>query len=150
MLDLVAVLSSCLFCGAALYISAVEHPARMQLPIREAARQFGKSYPRAAIMQPICIALTCIASATRCLTTTTVTQTEMPRLKQAHSLNLVLMAGCFIWTVAFMLPGNKALLKAERESDVRVKHLLQAWGRQHAARTLASSVASVVLLLVCI
>ena len=149
MLDLVAVLSSSLFCGAALYISAVEHPARMQLPIREAARQFGKSYPRAAIMQPMCIALTCIASATRCFKST-VTETGVQRLKQAHSLNLVLMAGCFIWTMAFMLPGNKALLKAERESDIRVKHLLQAWGRQHALRTLASSVASVALLVACI
>lgn len=150
MLDLVAIFSSCLFCGAALYISAVEHPARMQLPIREAARQFGKSYPRAAIMQPTCIALTCIASATKCLQATTGIHKGLSRLKQAHALNLVLMAGCFIWTVAIMLPGNKALLKAERESDVRVKHLLQAWGRQHALRTIASLVACIVLLLACI
>ena len=150
MLDLVAILSSGLFCGAALYVSAVEHPARMQMPIREAARQFGKSYPRAAVMQPIYVALTCIASATKCLKASTGVQTGLSRSKQAHALNLVFMAGCFIWTVAVMLPGNKALLKAERESDVCVKHLLQAWGRQHALRTIASLVASIVLLSACI
>lgn len=150
MLDLVAILSSCLFCGAALYISAVEHPARMQMPIREAARQFGKSYPRAAIVQPTYIALTCIASATKCLKASSGVQTGLSRSKQAHSLNLVLMAGCLIWTVAVMLPGNKALLKAERESDVSVKRLLQSWGRQHALRTIASLVSSIVLLSACI
>ena len=56
-----------------------------------------------------------------------------------------MMGGCFIWTVAFTLPSNKAVRKAEKV----VKQLLQTWVRQHAVQTLASSIASVVALLAC-
>ena len=55
LLDQVAIVATSLFCGAAIYVSFVEQPARMQVPLREAARQFGKSYPGAALLQPIYI-----------------------------------------------------------------------------------------------
>ena len=46
-----AVLCAALFSGAALYISVVEHPARMQLETRIAAMQWAPSYKRATWMQ---------------------------------------------------------------------------------------------------
>ena len=149
MLDQVALFSTNFFCASALYITLVEQPARMQVPVREAARQFGKSYPRAAILQPIYIAITCAASILRLLANLTTPRNLPQRLQQAHLLNALLMAGCGIGTVVFMLPGNKALLSAERESDVRVKQLLQTWGRQHGLRTVASLAAAIVLLSAC-
>lgn len=149
MLDQVALLSTSFFCASALYITLVEQPARMQVPVREAARQFGKSYPRAAILQPIYIAITCAASTIRLLAKSTTSRNLSQRLQQAHLVNALLMAGCGIGTVLFMLPGNKALLRAERGSDVRVKQLLQTWGWQHGLRTMASLAATIVLVSAC-
>jgi hypothetical protein len=45
--EFVAVLTCSVFAGAALYISLVEHPARMQWGIELAATQFAPSYRHA-------------------------------------------------------------------------------------------------------
>src|SRR5258708_12993306 len=47
----VALLASGLFTGAALYVSFVEHPARMQCGTRLAITEFAPSYKRGALMQ---------------------------------------------------------------------------------------------------
>src|SRR5439155_8681167 len=49
--EFVAVLTCGLFAGAAIYISLVEHPARMECGTEIAATEFGPSYRRAAVMQ---------------------------------------------------------------------------------------------------
>ena len=146
MLDQLAILGTSFFCGACIYVAVVEHPARLQLPLREASRQWGISYRRAAIIQPLWTVVTCVASLVRYFSTPAGSQ---PQRVQAHVLNFVLMAGSFTWTLLYMLPGNKALLKAETQSDSRVKQLLQAWGQQHLARTVASGVATVILVSAC-
>jgi hypothetical protein len=46
LLKVVALLSSGLFAGAALYVTAVEHPARMALGASIALQGFGPSYKR--------------------------------------------------------------------------------------------------------
>lgn len=145
MLDQVAILATTLFCGAAVYITFVEQPARTQMPTREAARQFGKSYPRAAILQPLYIVITCMTSAVRCFGPSPDTL-HSQAMQRAHVVNIVLMSGCGIWTLAYMLPGNKALLAAERQPIERVKQLLRSWGWQHSLRTVASTAAVVILL----
>jgi len=148
LLDQMAIMATSLFCGAAVYVSLVEQPARMQVPLREAARQFGKSYPRAALLQPIYIATSCAASATRSLTTfpSVTLHRQSKAMQQAHLVNLVMMGGCLMWTLVSMLPGNKALLAAEREPIPRVKQLLQTWGWKHNLRSVASAAALFVLL----
>jgi hypothetical protein len=45
----IAVMCSGLFAGAAIYISLVEHPARMEAGLTVALAEFGPSYRRAAI-----------------------------------------------------------------------------------------------------
>ena len=40
-----------LFAGAAVYVSAVEHPARLSLPAHHAVAEFRPSYRRGAVMQ---------------------------------------------------------------------------------------------------
>src|SRR5215467_13215991 len=47
----VATLCAGLFAGAAIYINAVEHPARLTCGTELALRVFGPSYRRATIMQ---------------------------------------------------------------------------------------------------
>src|SRR5436309_294628 len=49
----IAVWAAGLFSGAALYVSLVEHPARMQCGTVLAVTEFGPSYKRAALMQSI-------------------------------------------------------------------------------------------------
>ena len=50
-LKLIAILASGLFSGAAIYINAVEHPARMSCGTETAIRQWRPSYHRATIIQ---------------------------------------------------------------------------------------------------
>jgi len=47
----IALLSCALFTGAAVYITFVEHPARMQCGVELAAAEFAPSYRRATVMQ---------------------------------------------------------------------------------------------------
>ena len=49
--EFIAVLTSMLFSGAAIYINLVEHPARMECGTELAATVFGPSYRRVAVMQ---------------------------------------------------------------------------------------------------
>jgi hypothetical protein len=49
--EFVAVLACALFTGAAVYISLVEHPARMECGVEIAATEFPPSYRRASILQ---------------------------------------------------------------------------------------------------
>src|SRR5262249_49985056 len=55
--ELIAVLSCALFAGAAIYITFVEHPARMQCGVELAATEFAPSYRRATVMQATCAAV---------------------------------------------------------------------------------------------
>jgi hypothetical protein len=49
--EFVAVLACSLFTGAAVYISVIEHPARMECGAEIAATEFVPSYRRASILQ---------------------------------------------------------------------------------------------------
>jgi hypothetical protein len=49
----IAVLAATLFTGAAIYINVAEHPARMEWGTAVAAKVFGPSYRRAAVMQAV-------------------------------------------------------------------------------------------------
>jgi hypothetical protein len=63
--EFIAVLSCALFTGAAIYITFIEHPARMQCGVELAATEFGPSYRRATVMQATCAAaglLSCVAA----------------------------------------------------------------------------------------
>src|SRR5262245_11606968 len=51
LLELVAVLACTFFTGAAVYITAVEHPARLSCGPAVAAAQWAPSYKRATVMQ---------------------------------------------------------------------------------------------------
>src|SRR5262245_17177809 len=60
---LVAVTCAGLFAGAAIYINAVEHPARVSCGNEVALRQFGPSYRRATVMQASLAVIGCLAGA---------------------------------------------------------------------------------------
>ena len=57
MAEFISVLACALFTGAAVYITFVEHPARMQCGAEIAATEFAPSYRRATVMQATCAAV---------------------------------------------------------------------------------------------
>src|SRR5712692_11149194 len=60
--EFVAGLACSLFTGAAVYISLVEHPARMECGVEIAAAEFPPSYRRASVMQGILAAVGLLSS----------------------------------------------------------------------------------------
>ena len=63
--EFISVLSCALFTGAAVYITFVEHPARIQCGVELAATEFAPSYRRATVMQASCAGLGLLASSQR-------------------------------------------------------------------------------------
>ena len=59
--EFVAVLTCGLFAGAAVYVSLVEHPARMECGVEIATAEFPPSYHRGTIMQ-VTLAAACLLS----------------------------------------------------------------------------------------
>ena len=61
-LELVALLCTGLFAGAAIYITFVEHPARLECGSALALTEFRPSYRRAAVLQAALAAAGCLAA----------------------------------------------------------------------------------------
>lgn len=130
-LQFVAALTGALFAGAALYINAAEHPARMSLETRAAALQWAPSYQRATWLQaPLALlSLVCGISAW---------------LLGAGTSWLVaaLLVGAVVpFTFMAIMPTNNKLLAPDRDlGSPETRGLLIRWGRLHAVRTILSLV----------
>ena len=126
-----------LFCGAALYVNLVEHPARMSCGQELAVREFAPSYRRATIMQ-VSLALVGLVLGL----------VAAWRLRNTWIAAGALLLGAPIpFTLAFILPTNKQLLDPTLHlQSVRVAELLARWNRLHAVRTVLSAVAFALLL----
>jgi Domain of unknown function (DUF1772) len=136
LLELVATLCAGLFGGAAIYITLVEHPARLECGTALAISEFGPSYRRATVMQASLAALGLVASIGAWL--------------EGREL-VVLIAGLLLglvipFTLIVILPTNKALLDPILDRDsAEAAALLARWGRLHAVRSILSAVAFGVL-----
>lgn len=130
----IAVWAAGLFSGAALYITLVEHPARMHCGTLLAATEFGPSYRRAAVMQAALALAGTLAG-----TAAGLAGGGAPWL--AGSLLLF----CVVpFTLIVIFPTNERLLDpALDRSSAEAHRLLMRWGRLHAVRT-ALSLASFV------
>src|SRR5215470_14252099 len=125
-----------LFCGAALYVNLVEHPARISCGHELAVREFAPSYRRATIMQ---VSLAVVGL---------VLGLVAGQLRDAWiATGAVLLGASIPFTLAFILPTNKQLLDPTLDSQsARVAELLARWNRLHAVRTVLSAVAFALLL----
>jgi uncharacterized membrane protein len=128
----IATLCAGLFAGAAIYITLVEHPARLECGTELAATEFGPSYRRATLMQASLAALGLAAAIVAWI--------------QGRGL-LVLVGGLLLGTVIpftllVILPTNKRLMDPglDRRS-AEAAALLDRWGRLHAVRTMLSGLA---------
>lgn len=132
-----AILATALFAGAALYVSAVEQPARLALPIETAIAEWRPSYRRATIMQA-----------------------SLAVLGTLLGIAAGLFSGGALWIVAafvlsavvpftlfVMWPTNKRLEDPALDlQSAETRDLLVRWGHLHAVRT-AIGLAALLLML---
>jgi len=136
-LQVVATLCCALFAGAALYINAVEHPARMSCGTELAVCEWAPSYQRATWMQAP-LALVGFASAAAAW----LAGGGWVWLVGGVMLGLVVPV-----TLIVIMPTNKRLLSAslDKRSD-EARDLLARWNALHGIRT-ALSLAALLLFL---
>lgn len=125
-----------LFAGAALYISLVEHPARMANTLAVALAEFRPSYQRAAVMQ---------ASLAGAGAAGAIGAYLLGRGISTLVAGIVL-ATVVPFTLVAVMPINRQLLDETRtaqtpDTDV----LLKKWGRLHNVRTIAGLLALTIL-----
>ncbi len=133
-IEFIAALCAALFAGAALYVSLVEHPARMGLETRIAAVQWAPSYRRATWMQAPLALLSFLGGLAAWL-------------MGAGSgwLLAALLIGLVVpFTFIGIMPTNNRILSPGRDLDsAETRRLLERWGHLHAVRTALSILATV-------
>jgi hypothetical protein len=139
MAQLLAVLCCAVFCGAAIYINVVEHPARMACGTLVAITAFAPSYRRAAVMQAVLAACGLLFAVLAWLS-----GAGLSWLMGGILLGLVIP-----YTLVVIRPTNKRLLAPGLDqSSEEAQALLRRWGRLHAVRSVLSFLALVVFLLI--
>jgi len=124
--EFLATLCTTLFAGAALYITVVEHPARMALDTRAAVRQWAPSYKRATWLQAPLALLGFLGGATAWLM----------GAGAAWLVAAVLIGAVVPFTFIVVMPTNHELLAPGRDLDAaETRMLLTRWGRLHAVRS---------------
>jgi hypothetical protein len=125
------------FFGAALYVSLVEHPARVSSGPEIAVREFRPSYRRGAIMQASLSGVGCVLG----LVATW-------QLRDMHiAIGAVLLGLPIPWTLLFIAPTNSQLLSSGADrSAAQTLELLRRWGHRHWIRTLLGGLAFALLM----
>jgi hypothetical protein len=134
--ELIALLCTGLFAGAAIYVSLVEHPARIDCGPVLAIAEFRPSYRRGAVMQAGLASLGCVAA--------------LAAFAQGRGVP-VLAAGLLLgaaipFTLIVILPTNKRLLDPRLDPlAAEAATLLARWSRLHAVRSAMSGAAFLLL-----
>ena len=135
---IVATVSAGLFSGAAIYINAVEHPARLSCGTELAIREFAPSYRRATVMQA---SLAITGCATGLLSAWAGGDTWL-------ALGAILLGAVVPFTLIVILPTSNQLLDPTLDPrSPTATLLLIRWGRLHATRSIVSTAAFVLFLL---
>ena len=138
MLILLATLAAGLFAGAAIYITAVEHPARVSCGTELAVREFAPSYKRATVMQATLAVAGCLAGL----------GAAWQRQDPVVALGALLLGAVVPFTLIVIFPTNARLLDTALDArGTEATQLLQRWGQLHAVRSGLSTLAFLLLLL---
>jgi uncharacterized membrane protein len=135
--EALATLCAGLFAGAAIYITFVEHPARLECGTELAATEFGPSYRRATLLQASLAAVGL--------------STALVAWGQGRGLMVLigglLLGGVIPFTLLVILPTNKRLLDPRLDrGSAEAAALLVRWGRLHAVRSALATLAFGVLI----
>jgi Domain of unknown function (DUF1772) len=130
-----------MFAGAALYLTTVEHPARMSVGAAPALQEFRPSYKRAAPQQAALAIVCFLCGASLALFTQ----------HWFWLLGGILVGAVVPFTFVVIMPTNRLLLDESHQLDAQTVELLLAkWARLHAVRMVLSGVGFLVLLWACI
>jgi hypothetical protein len=130
-------LACALFAGAALYITFVEHPARLSCGTEVAACQWRPSYKRATVMQVSLAIAATLAGFVLWLSSG----------RTSWLIGALLIVSVIPFTLLVILPTNNKLLENDRDpSSPETRQLLETWGRLHAVRSVLSLLATIVYL----
>lgn len=135
----IALLATGLFAGAALFVSLVEHPARLAAGPDVALRQWRPSYKRATRMQ----APLAVAGSLCSLVLGAFDEGGAPAI-----LSGLFLIAVVPFSLLAIFPTNRQLEEPHRlPSDPSTLELLERWGRLHAVRTGLGLAAFLLLLL---
>jgi hypothetical protein len=123
-LKLLATVSAALFTSWALYISLVEHPARMRAGVAVALAEFRTSYRRAAPWQATSAALSLLAGGLVSAFTA----------EWVWALGGLAVGAVIPFTLLVIMPTNHLLLGPALPAR-EAERLLQRWGRLHWVRS---------------
>lgn len=134
----IAVLSSTLFTGAAIYINLVEHPARMGCGTELALTEWAPSYKRATGMQVSLAVMSTVAGV----------MSWFMAGDLLWLLGALLIFAVIPFTLIIIMPTNKLLLDPGIDKTSPTTHaLLEKWGILHGVRSILSLVASSLFLI---
>ena len=137
LLAIIATLATGLFAGAAVYISLVEHPARVSGGLAVALQEFRPSYRRAAVMQAALAFIGSVAAVAR----------SAAGGQAGWLVGGLLLVSVIPFTLVVVMPTNKRLLDESRDlAPGEAAVLLARWGRLHAVRSAASLAAFILFL----
>lgn len=133
-----ATLATALFTGAAVYITFVEHPARMACATEIAMAQWRPSYKRATIMQASLAVLGALLAVAAWFG-----GAGLAWLAAGISLGAVVP-----FTLVVMWPTNKDLEDVALDTATeRARTLLRRWGNLHAVRSGLGGIALLLMIL---
>lgn len=133
-----ATLCCALFAGAAVYISLVEHPARLACGTEVAITQFAPSYHRASLMQASLAILGLVFALIAWLD-----GAGAPWL-----VGGVLLGAVVPFTLLVVMPTNRRLQAPDLDrNSPQARRLLQYWGQLHTVRSGLSVLALLIFLL---
>ena len=130
-----ATVGAALFAGGALYVSVVEHPARMRAGPALAVAEFRLSYRRAAPWQA--------GAAAACLVSGVLAAWLASDLGWA--LGALATGAAMPYTLLVMMRTNRRLLAGGPLPDGEAAVLLSRWARLHWVRTLLGTLGLLVL-----
>lgn len=135
---IVATLAAGLFAGAAVYITAVEHPARVSCGTELALREFAPSYKRATVMQAALAVVGALAGL----------GAAWQRQDPMVAAGALLLGAVVPFTLVVIFPTNARLLDPALDPrGTEASQLLHRWGRLHAVRSGLSTTAFLVFLM---
>jgi hypothetical protein len=132
-----AVLATALFTGAAVYVTMVEHPARLTCPTEVALAQWRPSYRRATVMQASLAVLGTLLGIAAGITSG----------RRIWIVAAFVLSAVVPFTLFVMWPVNKRLEDTALDpASAEARDLLARWGRLHAVRTAISLVSLLMML----
>lgn len=128
-----ATLCGTLFTGAAVYITFVEHPARMGCDTKTAATVWAPSYKRATVMQASLAMVSFLSGLSASLLGGGI----------SWLIGAILIGGVVPFTFIAIMPTNHLLLETGRDlTSADTRMLLEKWGKLHAVRSALGLAAS--------